>query len=191
MLAPFVIQCFRHLPVRFSRATALLFTALLFTNCSQPCPAGESDTTAPATTSDQPSSGQPDYETVALQGRVVWMAEALNRRFGIQTDDDAAEATVALETRDGRLFPIVKDARGRGFHKDPRLRNINVELLVRQFAGSPVIQVIRVSTLREGKKYQLDYWCDICSIPMFELKECECCQGPIRIRERLLEPTNP
>ena len=27
-----------------------------------------------------------------------------------------------------------------------------------------------------------DYWCDICSIPMYEIKRCECCQGPIRMR---------
>jgi hypothetical protein len=83
----------------------------------------------------------------------------------------------------------LKDARGRGFHLDPRLLKFDYELEVRRFPGSPVVQVIRVCTLHDGKKYEFDYWCDICAIPMYELKECECCQGPIRFRERLVDHT--
>ncbi len=127
------------------------------------------------------------YTTESLRGRVVWMAEALKDRFGIQTDDDAAEALVALQTPAGRLHPIVKDQRGRCFYTDERLRGIDIELLVRRYADSPMLQVVRIYTLKSGDKYELDYWCDICSIPMYELKPCECCQGPTRLRERLVK----
>jgi hypothetical protein len=124
------------------------------------------------------------YRTESLRGRVVWLAEAMKRRFGIDLDADAAQWDVALETTDGQLLPIVKDARGRGFRLDPRLRDVDMELLVRRYEGSPMIQIIRVYTLKKDGKYELDYWCDICAIPMYELKDCECCQGPIRLRER-------
>lgn len=127
------------------------------------------------------------HVTETMRGRVVWLAEALQRRYGIETDADAAEWNVAFETEQGRLWPIVKDARGRGFRLDDRLRNIDLEVLARRFEHAPVIQLVQVYRLRDGRKYELDYWCDICSIPMYELKECECCQGPIRIRERLVE----
>jgi len=133
------------------------------------------------------AADEAQYVTESLRGKVVWLAEALERRFGIATDADAQAAMVALETEDGKLWPIAKDARGRGFHLDDRLRGIEMELLVRRFEGAPVIQAIQVHTLRDGHKYELDYWCDICSIPMFELKPCECCQGPTRLRERLVE----
>jgi hypothetical protein len=123
-----------------------------------------------------------------LRGKVVWMAEALKRKYGVAVDADVEQALVALETADGELFPIVKDARGRAFHKDERLRGLEMELEVRRHAGSPMVQVVRTFTLHEGQAYLLDYWCDICSIPMFELKECECCPGPIRIRERKVDP---
>ena len=36
-------------------------------------------------------------------------------------------------------------------------------------------------------RLELDYWCDICAIAMYELKECECCQGPIELRRRKTE----
>lgn len=126
----------------------------------------------------------PAYETRSLRGRVGWTAEILRRRFDINTDNDAEQASVALDGADGRVYPIVKDDRGRGFFLDERLRDVDMELFVRQYDGSPMIQVIRVYTLKDGRKYELDYWCDICAIPMYELKDCECCQGPTRIRER-------
>ncbi|MCA9044880.1 MAG: hypothetical protein KDA69_11205, partial [Planctomycetaceae bacterium] len=37
---------------------------------------------------------------------------------------------------------------------------------------------------KDGTRQEMDYWCDICSIPMYEIKECECCQGPIEFRLR-------
>ena len=134
--------------------------------------------------------GEAGYATETLRGKVVWTAEALKRLYGIEADADTAKSAVALETAEGRLHPIVKDDRGRGFLLDERLRNRELELFVRRYEGSPFIQVIRVYTLKDGRKYELDYWCDICAIAMYELKECECCQGPIRIRERLVEETS-
>ena len=131
--------------------------------------------------------GEASYATEMLRGKVVWTAEALKRLYGIEADADAARSSVALETAEGRLHPIIKDDRGRGFLLDARLRDRELELLTRRYEGSPFIQVIRVYTLKDGQKYELDYWCDICAIAMYELKECECCQGPIRIRERLVE----
>ncbi len=133
----------------------------------------------------------PEYATESLRGKVLFTADALKQRYGIETDPDAAQASVSLVTPEGKLHPIVKDVRGRGFQLDPRLRNRDMELLVRRYRGSPYVQVIRIYTLQEGRKYALDYWCDICAIIMFELKECECCQGPIRLREELLAEVAP
>lgn len=160
-------------------AASLLAASLTF------APARADDTAAERPPGEQT---QATYSTESLRGKVVWLAEALERLHGIKTDADAAQAYCALETADGRLYPLVKDARGRGFWLDERIRDIPVELLVRRFDTAPVVQVIRVYTLKDDGKYELDYWCDICAIPMFELKVCECCQGPIRIREQKVAP---
>jgi hypothetical protein len=133
----------------------------------------------------------PKHTTESLRGRIVWLAEALKDRYGIESDTDAARSQIALAATDGRLVPLVKDNRGRGFWIDPRLRDFDLELLVRRYEGSPVVQVVRVYSIRQGQVYELDYWCDTCSIPMYELKDCECCQGPTRFRERLVDKTAP
>jgi hypothetical protein len=127
------------------------------------------------------------YTTETLAGKVVWMSEALKRRFDVRTDQHSAEAMVVLETPAGQLHPIVPDQRGRAFMVDPRLRDIDVELFVRRYEGSPLVQVIRVYHVKPEGKYEVDYWCDLCAISMYILKPCECCQGPTRLRERLVE----
>ena len=127
---------------------------------------------------------QSSFELDRLQGRVTWLSDALSKRYGIKQVPEAAERMLALETKDGQLHPLVEDVRGRAFRRDPRLRKVDVELYVRQYAGAPVIQVIQVFELAKDGKYEIDYWCEICSIAMFELKDCECCQGPIELRRR-------
>ncbi|MEX2026312.1 MAG: hypothetical protein WEH44_03410 [Pirellulaceae bacterium] len=124
----------------------------------------------------------PAFKTKTIQGRVVYLAEALKRKFGVESSDDAQERILAIETKDGTLVPLVEDPRGRAFRVDKRLRGMDLELTVRRYEGSPAVQVIRVCELAKDGKYEVDYWCDICSIVMFELKECECCQEPNVLR---------
>ena len=125
---------------------------------------------------------KPNYSTLTIRGRVVWIGEALKRRFQIKSVPEAEQRVLVLESPQGEIFPLVEDIRGRSFRLDPRLRNIDVELLVRRYEGSPMVQVIRIYSLKNGHKHEMDYWCEICAIAMFELKECDCCQGPIQLR---------
>lgn len=120
----------------------------------------------------------------SLQGRVVWSAEAMARLHGAQSADDAQQRTLALETRDGRLHPLLEDVRGRAFRADARLRRMEVELLVRRYPRTPIVQVVNVYELTAEGKFEIDYWCEVCAIAMFELKACECCQGDIELRRR-------
>ena len=122
-----------------------------------------------------------------LRGKVVWLSEALERLYGVSTEPDAAETTVAIETDAGHLQPIVPDTRGQSFVVDGRLRDIALELPVRRYQGVSWVQVIRVLSRRADGLYEIDYWCDICAIPMYILKPCECCQGASRLREQLVE----
>jgi len=181
--------------MRFITVTALLALALAF--CAQliadepPAAAPKGDSRkppAPAPGADKAAKSKPaaKHVTQTLRGKVVWVSEALARKHGIRLDADA-ESLAALETADGELVPLMKEDRGRGFWKDGRLRDVEMELVVRRYEGVPLVQVIRVYRLRGGKKFELDYWCDVCAIQMFELKDCECCQGPTRIRERAVE----
>lgn len=140
---------------------------------------------ADETTQSDPTSG---YHTESFRGKVVWLTEGLARRHGVKAVPEAKERILALETEDGRFHPVFEDVRGRAFRRDARLRGVPAELLARRYDGSPFLHIIRVYLWEDGKRYEVDYWCDICSITMFELKDCECCQGPIELRKQLSPP---
>jgi len=129
----------------------------------------------------------PPFKLQTLRGRIVFLNEALEKRYGITTVPEAAERTLAIQTADGTLAPIVEDVRGRAFRTDERLRKPEVEILVRRYDGSPAVQVIRLFELAKDGKYELDYWCDVCAISMVELKPCECCQDETRLRRQKVD----
>ncbi len=148
-------------------------------------PAVKSSDDAPAAKSAHDDA--PTYTTERVRGKVVWLDEALKRLYGISTEPAAAETAVVFEMADGRLWPIVPDTRGRAFAVDERLRDVELELLVRRYDNVPMIQVIRVMRPTSKGLLEVDYWCDICAIPMYIQKPCECCQGQTRLRERPVE----
>ena len=126
----------------------------------------------------------PPFKLQTYRGHAVFLNDELQKRFGITTVPEAAERSIALQTADGTLVPIVEDVRGRAFRADERLRKPEVEILVRKYEGLPAVQVIRLFEVTKEGKLELDYWCDICAIPMVELKPCECCQGETILRRQ-------
>jgi hypothetical protein len=119
-----------------------------------------------------------------VSGKVVALGEALKQR-GIKSYAEETRGQVVLVTPAGEIVPIVPDWRGRAFFQDERLQNRPVDLVVNRRKGVPWVQVLSIYTFDEkGVRNITDYWCDICSIPMYEIKDCECCQGPTRLRFR-------
>jgi hypothetical protein len=148
--------------------------------------ADEPDTPRPGdgASSSSSASDEKAEEPPARQlfrGKVVLLADALKRR-DIQAAKELDDHVV-LETPEGELIPILADWRGRAFYQDERLRDRKVELVGFRREGIPYLQILMVFTFDENDRRQYtDYWCDICSIPMYEIKPCECCQGETRLR---------
>tara|TARA_R110002072_G_scaffold303140_2_gene495662 strand:- start:36125 stop:36769 length:645 start_codon:yes stop_codon:yes gene_type:complete len=116
-------------------------------------------------------------------GKVVLLQDALKRR-GIKVAEEMKLQAV-LETKSGELIPIAADWRGRAFFQDEKLRDRPVEIVGYRQPGIPYLQSLIVYfPNRKGEREEFDYWCDICAIPMYEIKDCECCQGPSRHRYR-------
>lgn len=150
-------------------------------------------TNIPETNDSPPSARQVQAQPVAelIPGKVVWLAEALKRRYGISVVPEASQRLLALETTDGKILPLVEDARGRSFRKDERLRKMDLELLVRRYEGLSMIRVLRVYELQSKKRFIVDYWCDVCAIVMFEDGPCDCCQDHNQLRKRLADVSKP
>lgn len=129
-------------------------------------------------------------ETLRLRGRVVWLAEAL-AVLGVRSVPEATERTLALQTEEGELVPILEDVRGRALRVDPRFRAMQIELLVTKLPKAPFVRIIGMYEITAAGPLELDYWCDICAIAMYEQKPCDCCQGPTELRKRKVAARQP
>jgi hypothetical protein len=127
------------------------------------------------------------FTTDTIRGRVVFLAEAIEKQAGLPSVPEARDRVLALQTAKGELIPLLEDVRGRAFRRDERLREMEVELVVRRYQHSPFVQIIRVIEVAKNGRFEIDYWCDVCAIAMFEKKDCDCCQGDVELRRRKID----
>ena len=124
---------------------------------------------------------KPEAPKELFTGKVVLLGEALKRK-GIESTEEMHKQAV-LETEEGEILPLVADWRGRAFFQDKRLRDRKVQIIGTRKPGVPYLQVLVVYTFdKDGQRMYTDYWCDVCSIPMYQIKPCDCCQGEICLR---------
>jgi hypothetical protein len=140
---------------------------------------------------DVPGGTKAKPEPVTLRGRVVELGPHANTTFGVPMDDELGKAVIVLVTTAGEVHPLVRDVRSRGFFLDKRLRDREMELHVHKYAGLPFVRVIDAYSFRNGKKHQVDYWCDICAITTYQPGPCPCCQDEIQLRERPVAEIQP
>jgi hypothetical protein len=127
-------------------------------------------------------AAQGTFKTAHYKGKVVPLASVL-AKHGAKLDADAAPHWLALVGEDGKIYPLVKDDGARMFFKDARLVNRPMRLTGRLVPGTQFLQVTNVHSYKDGKLHDVYYWCDICTIRGFELHACDCCGGPMDLRE--------
>ncbi|HZT82062.1 MAG TPA: hypothetical protein VFA26_17680 [Gemmataceae bacterium] len=137
---------------------------------------------APLLLAADPKGGKQEAKTQDFDGKVVPLAPLLEK-FGAKLDPDAAPSWLALQADDGKVYPLIKDDGSRMFYLDKRLLNRPMRLTGRLHPQSQMLQVLNVHSIHEGQLYEVYYWCDVCSIRRSEKKACDCCGGPMELRE--------
>jgi len=125
---------------------------------------------------------EPALKTRDFDGKVVPLAGLLEK-FGAKLDDDASPQWLALAGDDGQVYPLIKDDGSRMFFRDPKLLNRPMRLTGRLFGDTKLLQVVDVHSFHKGRLHEVYYWCDICTIRRSEKKICDCCGGPMELRE--------
>jgi hypothetical protein len=117
-----------------------------------------------------------------FQGKVVPLADLVAREGG-KLDADAEATALCLVGDDGKVYTLVKDGGSRLFFKDRALLNRPMKLSGRLLPGSQALRVSAVRSVVKGAECEVYYWCDICAIKRGEKMVCECCGGPMELRE--------
>jgi hypothetical protein len=129
-----------------------------------------------------PAAGKPALKTADYDGKVLPLAKVLEKQ-GVKLDADAGPTSLALAADDGKVYPLVKDDGSRMFYKDDRLLNRRMHLTARLLPEVGMLQVVQVQSWHGDQLYDVYYWCDVCSIRRPEKGKCDCCGGPLHLRE--------
>jgi len=119
-------------------------------------------------------------KAVAFEGKVQPLAAAL-KKLGAKPDADTDG--VALVTAGGDVFTLVKDDASRKLFLDPALHDRDVRLTAVKLPGTQTLQVQKVQTVKDGKAFDVDYWCDQCQLAAPQPGKCICCGSQVVLRE--------
>ncbi len=131
-------------------------------------------------------SAEPEKpKATTFEGKVYPTSVAL-KKLGIFADNDSDG--LALVTDDGTLYTLVKDDESRILFLDAELRKRTFRLTAVKVAGSQMLQVKKVQTIKEGIVYNVDYWCEHCQLAAPEPGRCVCCGAIVALRELPVDP---
>ena len=90
---------------------------------------------------------------------------------------------MAIVTADGKLYVLVKTAKSRLLFMDKQLANRQFRLTGKVVPGTQMLKVEQVQTIKEGKVFNVDYWCENCELAASEPGKCFCCGAETALRE--------
>jgi hypothetical protein len=85
-------------------------------------------------------------------------------------------------SRDGRLYRFSQADTMTPVFTDPRVRQRELQITARLHAGNE-LEIIKVQSIKDGKLYDIFYYCDVCSITAYVPGLCPCCRNELEFRE--------
>ena len=114
-------------------------------------------------------------QMVTTRGRAVCAAAA--------AADVTPECT--FEATNGKKYPLVRVVTSRALFEDASLRAKDLEI-TGQIDASGRLEVIQMRSVKNGRLYDVYYWCETCHIRSPYGGDCWCCFQPFEFREVLI-----
>ena len=87
-----------------------------------------------------------------------------------------------IELADHKTYIVSGDDFTKAQMTDPKLNGREIE--IQGQLGQPgQFEATHLYTIKDGKRYKVTYWCDICSIRTHMPGRCMCCQGETELQE--------
>jgi hypothetical protein len=86
-------------------------------------------------------------------------------------------------SKDGKLYKFLPADTMLPLFTDTRVRQRELQIAARLHSGDQ-LEIIKVQSIKEGKLYDIFYYCDVCSITAYVPGLCPCCRNELEFRER-------
>lgn len=87
-----------------------------------------------------------------------------------------------IVTPDQKAYTVTGDDFTKAQMADSRLNGREIEV-DGHFTSATNFEATHLYTIKNGKRYDITYWCDVCSIRTHLPGPCMCCQGPTQLQE--------
>jgi hypothetical protein len=128
-----------------------------------------------------PVGRQAEKKQVVIKGRVSCV-EPSGRVVPDQDDCSSESIKFLFQSRDGNTYTFVPDDALTAMFTDHRVRQRELQLTawVRQEGQ---LELVAVQSLKNGKLYDIYYYCDICNITAYAPGPCPCCRRELEFKE--------
>jgi hypothetical protein len=86
-------------------------------------------------------------------------------------------------SQDGKLYKFLPTDTMTTVFTDTRVRQRQLQLTARLHEGNQ-LEIIKVQSIKEGKIYEIYYFCDVCNITSYTPGLCPCCRNEMEFREK-------
>jgi hypothetical protein len=119
---------------------------------------------------------------VVLRGQVALLDES-GQRLNSQQGSNQAMANYELLTGEGRRYKFSPDDVIVPIFTESRVRKLELQITALQHADN-LLELIKVLAVKEGKLYDIYYFCDLCNITAYGPGPCPCCFEPFVFIEK-------
>jgi hypothetical protein len=134
----------------------------------------------------QPSFAQEKKEAasrqVVLSGRVTRLDES-GHRLGAEHDGNLASRNYELLASDGKRYKFSADDLIVPIFTESRVRQMELQITA-LLHENELLELIKVLAVKEGKLYDIYYFCDLCNITAYGPGPCSCCFQPLVFIEK-------
>jgi hypothetical protein len=124
---------------------------------------------------------------IEIRGRVVCLSEEMKRSFGADVPEKHTH-DYGIKGTDGKYYSLVRTLKSEALLTDTNLHSKDFILKGRVFPNSQLLEITgNLHAIREGRIYELSYYCDICSIKSSIPGPCMCCREPVYLKEELVK----
>jgi len=122
-----------------------------------------------------------DRSLFIARGHIVCL-DALGRDEQSFPGCNEASHNFAFETKSGKLYKFLPTDPMTPVFTDSRVRRRELQISARLHSDDQ-LEIIKVQSVKEGKLYDVFYFCEVCNITAYVPGLCPCCRAELEFRE--------
>lgn len=126
----------------------------------------------------------PDGQQIVVSGYALCLDEN-NQPYSPGRDCPSSARRFGFRTLQGRLYLFRPEDPFTRMFTDPEVRRRQLEIKAWE-QGEGELEIINLYSVRQGQRYELFYFCEVCNIKAFEPGPCYCCRDDFELREQPL-----